>query len=217
MPPRRPPVSRARVPGRHRTPQPRAAGPGAHRGDPSAAERRAQREQDTAARQQQRTRQQNRQRISGGAQTAATAPVTLGRSAGKGGQHALMAEFLLFCGIVGLRAVADFVPGNQGQDTEGTTKGTITPASGQLGPLPVLAAGFVLFFVLSFMAARGGTSARVAAAAGLIVDVVLLMRSAPELEKVSGAFGNVAATSAATSTPTTQPVASSGPAPTGNG
>jgi hypothetical protein len=151
----------------------------------------------------------------GQARRIATAPVTAGTSAGKGGQHALMAEFLLFCGIVGLRAVADFVPGNQGQDTEGTTKGTITPATGQLGPLPVLAAGFVLFFVLSFMAARGGTSARVAAAAGLIVDVVLLMRSAPELTKVSGAFGTVAATSAATST--TQDVATSGPTPTGNG
>jgi len=191
MPPRRPPVSRATVP-RHAKPV-------------RTAQARGQQAGQTVARTGQR---------------AVTAPVSAGNQAGratKGGQHALMAEFLLFCGIVGLRAVADFVPGNQGEDTEGTTKGTITPASGQLGPLPVLAAGFVLFFVLSFMAARGGTSARVAAAAGLIVDVVLLMRSAPELEKVSGAFGNVAATSAATSTPTTQPVASSGPAPTGNG
>src|ERR1700691_3206233 len=109
-----------------------------------------------------RTRRRARTPV-GQARRVVAAPVTAGASAGTGGQHALMAEFLLFCGIVGLRAVADFVPGNQGEDTEGTTKGTTTPPTGHLGPLPVLAAGFVLFFVLSFMAARGGTSGRVAA------------------------------------------------------
>ena len=111
----------------------------------------------------------------------------------KGGQHALMAEFLLFLGIVGMRAVADFVPGDQGQPTEGTSKGTVTPRSGQLGPLPILAAGFALFFVLSFLAARGGTWAKVAAAFGLVVDVALLMKSLPELNTVSQGFHNATA------------------------
>jgi len=100
-----------------------------------------------------------------------------------GGQHALMAEFLLFCGIVGMRAIADYVP----QD-EGASKGKITPSPGQLGPLPILAGGFALFFVLSFMAARGGTWAKTAAIFGLIVDLTLLMRSGPELLTVSAAF-----------------------------
>jgi hypothetical protein len=109
----------------------------------------------------------------------------------KGGQHALMAEFLLFAGIVGLRAVADYVPAGQGTASEGTGKGSITPREGQLGPLPVLAAGFVVFFILSFMAARGGTWARVAAVSGLIIDTALLMKSLPELGKVSQAFGTV--------------------------
>jgi hypothetical protein len=104
----------------------------------------------------------------------------------KGGQHALMAEFLLFVGIVGMRAVADYVPHD-----EGTSKGEIQPTTGQLGPLPILAAGFVFFFILSFLAARGGTWARLAAIFGLIVDVALLMRSAPELETVAGSFGNI--------------------------
>jgi hypothetical protein len=109
----------------------------------------------------------------------------------KGGQHALMAEFLLFAGIVALRAIADYVPSGQGTTSEGTGKGSITPREGQLGPLPVLAAGFVVFFVLSFLAARGGTWARVAAVSGLIIDTALLMKSLPELGKVSQAFGTV--------------------------
>jgi hypothetical protein len=121
----------------------------------------------------------------------------------KGGQHALMAEFLLFVGIVGMRAVADYVPHD-----EGTSKGEIQPTTGQLGPLPILAAGFVFFFILSFLAARGGTWARLAAIFGLIVDVALLMRSAPELETVAGSFGNISgqakAGSAYAPTPTGQ-------------
>jgi hypothetical protein len=119
----------------------------------------------------------------------------------KGGQHALMAEFLLFAGIVGLRAVADYVPAGQGTASEGTGKGSITPREGQLGPLPVLAAGFVVFFVLSFMAARGGAWARVAAVSGLIIDTALLMKSLPELGKVSQAFGTVQAQTIPSATP----------------
>jgi hypothetical protein len=181
-----------RVPGRHRTPQPRAGGPGAHRGQPSSAERRAQREQATEDRRLGReasTRNQRYRQAPGRVATAVTVR--------KGGQHALMAEFLVFLGIVSMRAIADYVPGSQGEATEGTTKGTVTPASGQLGPLPVLAAGFVIFFILSFLAARGGTWARVAGLAGLIIDTALLMKSIPELEKVSGSFGTVRASAQA--------------------
>ncbi len=101
-----------------------------------------------------------------------------------------MAEFLLFLAIVAMRAIADYVP----QD-EGATKGKITPSSGQLGPLPVLAGGFATFFVLSFLAARGGAWAKAAAAFGLVIDVTLLMRSAGELETVSKSFGNVTSSS----------------------
>ena len=163
---RRPPVARA-VPGRHR-------------GGPSPAE------QDATVRRGQQRRQQAGQR----ARSAVIAPVGIGAKAGRGGQHALMAEFLLFLAIVAMRAVADYVP----QD-EGASKGKITPSSGQLGPLPVLAGGFATFFILSFLAARGGTWAKVAAAFGLVIDVTLLMRSTAELETVSKSFGNVTSSS----------------------
>jgi len=134
----------------------------------------------------------------------------------KGGQHALMAEFLLFAGIVALRAIADYVPAQQGQPSEGAGKGTVTPRTGQLGPLPVLAAGFVTFFILSFLAARGGTWAKVAAAFGLVIDITLLMRSLPELGTVSQSFtvakaqatqaqGQVLPTPTGTATPATDP------------
>ena len=177
-----------RVPGRHRTPQPRQAGPGAHRGQPSRAEQQAQRQQaaeDARLGREESTRNRRYRQAPGRVATAVTVR--------RGGQHALMAEFLFFLGIVAMRAIADYVPADQGQPTEGTSKGTVTPQSGQLGPLPILAAGFVIFFLLSFMAARGGGAARVAAMAGLIIDLALLMKSIPELEKVSGSFGTVRA------------------------
>lgn len=205
MPPAR------RVPGRHRAPQPRTEGPGRHRGEPSRAERQAQAaaDRDQAARRT-RVRQAARGTVRGPGRIARGVTIR------EGGQHALMAEFLFFLGIVTMRAIANYVPSDPGLPTEGTSKGTITPgaaaatqaakakpaaqaaaqaqvqaASTQLGPLPILAAGFVIFFILSFLAARGGASARAAAVAGLIIDVVLLLRSMPELETVSQSFGNI--------------------------
>jgi hypothetical protein len=170
---KQPPASRAAVPssgGRHRRP-------------PVTPARRVAAGARSAA------RHDVRPAVRGGYQAGRKAAVFTTQR--KGGQHALMAEFLLFTGIVALRAVADYVPAEQGQPTEGTSKGAITPRSGQLGPLPVLAAGFVVFFVLSFLAARGGTWAKVAAAFGMVVDVALLMKSLPELETVSKSFGNI--------------------------
>ena len=179
MPPAR------RVPGRHRTPESRAEGPGRHRGEPSRAERQAQ----TAASREQAAR---RTRVRTAARGTVRGPGRLAQAVTvrKGGQHALMAEFLAFLAIVTMRAIADYVPADQGQPTEGTSKGTVTPHGKQIGPLPTLAAGFVIFFILGFMAARGGASARVAAVAGLIIDVVLLLNSMPELDTVSQSFGN---------------------------
>lgn len=175
------------------------ARPGRHRGEPSPGERQAER----------------RTRVRQGARTTVRAPRTVATAVTvrRGGQHALMAEFLAFTGIVALRAIADYVPGEQGQPTEGTSKGAITPRGSQPGPLATLAAGFVIFFILGFMAARGGTSARVAAMAGLIVDVVLLMNSLPELNTVSKSFGNVRANAQAQAEATIQPVGYQGTAP----
>lgn len=159
--------------------------PGKHRGGPSP------REQEAEARERRAHNKRQRQVV----KTGVRAPGRLARAVTvrKGGQHALMAEFLGFLAIVTMRAIADYVPADQGQPTEGTSKGTVTPHGKQIGPLPTLAAGFVIFFILGFMAARGGTAARVAAVAGLIIDVVLLLNSMPELDTVSQSFGNARA------------------------
>jgi hypothetical protein len=95
----------------------------------------------------------------------------------QGGQHALAAELLLFVGIVAMRAVAQYGPGD---------KKTL-PAD-QFGPLFILGNGFAAFFVLAFLAARGGTWAKVAAAGGLLIDVALLMKSTAHLELIADQY-----------------------------
>ena len=74
---------------------------------------------------------------------------------------------------MGVRAVAQYGPGDKKD----------LPA-GQYGPLFILGNGLAVFFVLSFMAARGGMAARLAGVAGLVLDLALLMKSASHLTLV---------------------------------
>jgi hypothetical protein len=104
----------------------------------------------------------------------------------QGGQHALAAELLLFVGIVGLRAVATYGPAPV---VKGKTEPKNLPAD-QFGPLFILGNGFALFFVLAFMAARGGTWAKVAVAAGLLVDVALLLKSSAHLSVLTQVYAS---------------------------
>jgi hypothetical protein len=188
--------------GRHASPAPASppARPAPRPASP-AQQRAARRYADYERRQEQQRRGQRRAVAGRAARVPGRGVRTLHQGA-RGGQHALMAEFLVFCGLVAMRAIADYVPSDQGTQTEGTAKGSITgltlaqqqadeqhgKPAGQLGPLPVLAAGFVIFFVLSFLAARGGTWAKFAAAAGLVIDTALLLKSMPELHTVSQAY-----------------------------
>lgn len=100
--------------------------------------------------------------------------VATGQAATRGGMHALAAELLLFAGIVALRAVAQYGPADKSD----------LPAD-QFGPLFILGNGLALFFVLSFLAARGGNAAKVAVGFGAVVDVALLLKSLPHLEAVA--------------------------------
>jgi hypothetical protein len=194
----KPPVSRARMP-QHRK------GGGRHAAPPRPGPKPSPRARDQSARSSNSARRAQAAAKTS-AQTARKGILTTRAGVAHGGQHAVMAEFIVFCVIVAMRAIADYVPSDDG----GTSKGKMTPPAGQLGPLPILAGGMVTFFVLSFVAARGGTAAKVAAAGGLIMDLALLLRSTAELSTVSGAFTAVTAPAASPSTSGT-PAPSKGP------
>lgn len=102
-----------------------------------------------------------------------------------GARHMLVGELLLGVGIVGIRLVADYEP-----QSDGTMKGKIGHPKGQYGPFPILAGLLVTFFLLSFLAARGGTKAKVAVVGGGLVVLVLGMKSLDEFEKTSATFGS---------------------------
>jgi hypothetical protein len=102
------------------------------------------------------------------------------------GRHMLTAELIAGIGIVAVRAVADYEPA-----ADGTVKGKVSRPKGQYGPLPILAGLIVTFFVLSFLAASGGTKAKLAVIAGAVIDLALLMKSADEFTKVTDTFGKL--------------------------
>lgn len=95
----------------------------------------------------------------------------------------LTAELIAGVIITAIRAVADYEP-----QADGTLKGKIGHPSGQYGPLPVLAGLIVTFFLLSFLAASGGTKAKLAVIFGAAVIIALGMRSSDEIGTVAGTF-----------------------------
>lgn len=99
----------------------------------------------------------------------------------QGGQHALAAELLLFIAIVAMRAVAQYGPAPV---VNGKTQTKNLPA-GQYGPLFILGNGFVIYFLLALISARGGTWARLAAVGGLVVDVALLLKSVSHIQQLA--------------------------------
>ena len=127
-------------------------------------------------------------------------PVTVRRAARRGyrgaemvtqrrgysGKRMLTAELLVGFLIVAVRAVGDYEV-----QADGTIKGKIGHPKGQYGPLPILAGLIMTFFLLSFLAAAGGTRARLAVIAGGIIDLTLLMKSGAEFTKVSSTFGKL--------------------------
>lgn len=97
----------------------------------------------------------------------------------------LTAELLAGAGIVAIRVVADYVP-----QADGTLKGKIGHPRGQYGPMPILAGLIGTFWLLSFLAARGGTRGKVAVIAGGLIVLVLAMKSSTELTKTSATFSS---------------------------
>jgi hypothetical protein len=117
-----------------------------------------------------------------------------------GYQHVLMGEMLAAFGIIGIRAIADYTPAG---DMHGP--GSEKPAKGA-SPVSLIAATLAVYFVLSFMATRGGWAARIAAAFGLLMIVALMINSEAELTSVAQWVENIGTNSASqppVSTPNT--------------
>jgi hypothetical protein len=117
-----------------------------------------------------------------------------------GYQHVLMGEMLIAFGIIGVRAIADYTPAG---DSHGP--GAETPGKGA-SPISLIVATLVVYFVLAFMATRGGWAAKSAAAFGLLMIVALMVNSETELGDVAQWIENIGTNSAnqpATATPST--------------
>lgn len=128
---------------------------------------------------------QRSQKVQRAGQRAYSVPAFIaggrGRYTAKG---ILTAELIIGAGIVAIRAIGDYEP-----QADGTLKGKVGHPQGQYGPLPVLAGLIVTFFLLSFLAARGGTKGKVAVIAGGLIVLVLGMKSLDEFAAVSETFG----------------------------
>jgi len=101
--------------------------------------------------------------------------------------HLVMGEFLVAVGLIGLRTIGQYEP-----RAGGTRRGAIVPSKpGGLGPLPMLAATIIVYFILALLAMAGGTRARVAAVLGLVYDLALMLNSAGEMTKLSAHLADV--------------------------
>jgi hypothetical protein len=102
-----------------------------------------------------------------------------------GYQHVLMGEMIVAFGIIGVRAIADYVPSDDYH-----SPGSETPTKGAT-PIVLITTTLVIYFVLSFLATRGGWAARVAAAFGLLMIAGLMINSESELSSVASWIENI--------------------------
>lgn len=104
-----------------------------------------------------------------------------------GYQHVLMGEMVAAFIIIGIRAIADYVPASDLH-----SPGTETPKKGA-SPIVLITATLGVFFVLSFLATRGGWTARTGAAFGLLMIIALMINSEGELIQVATWVENIGA------------------------
>lgn len=108
------------------------------------------------------------------------------RSGSYSGKGMLTTELLIGFVLVGVRIVADFEV-----QQDGTAAGKVLHKQGQYGPLPILAGLIGSFFFLSFLAAAGGTKAKIAVILGGIIITTLGVESFSEITKIAQTLGTV--------------------------
>jgi hypothetical protein len=107
-----------------------------------------------------------------------------------GYQHVLMGEMVAAFTIIGIRAIADYAP-----SSDEHSAGSENPTKGA-SPIVLIVSTLAVYFVLSFMATRGGWPARVASAFGLLMIVALMINSGTELQQVASWVENIGTNSA---------------------
>lgn len=105
---------------------------------------------------------------------------------GYSGKSMLTAELLAGFVIVGVRVVADYEV-----NENGAARGTVLHPQGQFGPLPILAGLIGSFFLLSFLAAAGGTKAKLAVILGAIIVTTLGVESISEATRIAQTVGTI--------------------------
>jgi len=110
------------------------------------------------------------------------------------GRGMLEAELVVAIVIIAIRIVADYTPSPNGP----SYKGTVVPPNKQLGPLSIFAAVITVFFILSFAAKRGGTTAKLVVILGGIIVLSLAMKSWTQISEVAGALTRTTGTTAIT-------------------
>lgn len=112
-----------------------------------------------------------------------------------GYQHVLMGEMVVAFFIIGIRAVADYVPASDMRQP-----GTESPKKGA-PPIVLIVSTLGVFFVLSFLATRGGWAARASSTFGLLMIIALMINSESELAEVGTWIENIGTNNASQSAP----------------
>jgi hypothetical protein len=112
-----------------------------------------------------------------------------------GYQHVLMGEMVVAFSIIGIRAIADYAP-----SSDEHSAGSENPTKGA-SPIVLIVSTLAVYFVLSFLAVRGGWSARAASAFGLLMIVALMINSQTELQQVAKWVENIGTNSTSQTAP----------------
>jgi hypothetical protein len=109
------------------------------------------------------------------------------RSTTYSGKGMLTAELITCFVIVFIRIVADFSV----DSSTGSVTSNVLHSSETYGPFPIAIGLIGVFFILSFLAASGGTKAKLAVIFGGIVTLALGLKSVSEIEKIASELADI--------------------------
>jgi hypothetical protein len=109
------------------------------------------------------------------------------RSGTYSGKGMLTAELLACFVIVFIRIVADFTV----DDSTGAVTTNVLHNEDTYGPFPIALGLIGVFFLLSFLAAGGGTKAKLAVIFGGVITLALGLKSVSEIDKIANELANI--------------------------